>query len=52
MNERIDNAESVREFYRKQGRDQERKRIVKLLEENDHYSVDWLIQLIEGKNND
>ena len=27
------------------------ERIVKLLEENDHYSVDWLIELIKGETN-
>ena len=32
------------------GRNQERDRIIKLLEENDHYSVDWLIELIKGEN--
>ena len=28
---------------------QERDRIIQLLEENDHYSVDWLIELIKGE---
>lgn len=28
----------------------ERDRIIKLLEVNDHYSVDWLIELIKGAN--
>ena len=28
----------------------ERDRIIKLLEVNDHYSVDWLIELIEEEN--
>jgi hypothetical protein len=31
------------------GRREERERIIKLLEENDHYSVDWLIELINGQ---
>jgi hypothetical protein len=44
------NAEQVREFYRKQGEERERERIVKLLETNDHYSVDWLIELIKGES--
>ena len=32
-----------------QGAEYERERIIKLLEENDHYSVDWLIELIKGE---
>jgi hypothetical protein len=28
----------------------ERERIINLLEENDHYSIDWLIELIKGEN--
>jgi hypothetical protein len=29
---------------------EEQERIIKLLEENDHYSIDWLIELIKGEN--
>jgi hypothetical protein len=45
---RVEHAERVRDFYRKQGADKERQRIIKLLENNDHYSVDWLIELIKA----
>ena len=31
------------------GVEQERERIIELLENNDHYSVDWLIALIKGE---
>ena len=30
------------------GGKRERERIIKLLEDNDHYSIDWLIELING----
>lgn len=32
------------------GAEQEQKRIIELLNKNDHYSVDWLIELIKGEN--
>lgn len=35
---------------REVGRLREQERIIKLLEVNDHYSVDWLIELIKGAN--
>lgn len=31
-----------------QGVKQERERVIELLQQNDHYSVDWLIELIRG----
>ena len=46
----IDHAESVRNFYRKQGAKAEQQPIIELLEKNDHYSVDWLIELIKGES--
>lgn len=32
-----------------QGVKQERERVIELLNKNDHYSVDWLIELIKGE---
>jgi hypothetical protein len=46
---RYESAERVRDYYRNQGAAKERERIIELLENNDHYSVDWLIQLIKGE---
>lgn len=37
------------EDYKRQAAQAEQERIIKLLEENDHYSIDWLIELIKGK---
>lgn len=48
------NAESVREFYRKQGEERERERIIKLLDDLD--DEEWMginqnfIALIKGEN--
>jgi len=47
---RYEHAERVRDFYREQGAEREQQRIIKLLEENDHHSVDWLIELIKGES--
>jgi len=35
-----------------EGQKTEQERIIKLLEENDHHSVDWLIELIKGETNE
>jgi hypothetical protein len=44
-------AETVREHYRKQGREQERERIIKLLEENHLTAASELIeQDAKGEN--
>ena len=63
MTERIDKAESVRNFYRRQGAVQERERIIKLLEKwgedndrcyccNNDVAADDLTALIKGETND
>jgi hypothetical protein len=46
---RFEHAERVRDFYRNQGAAKEKERIIELLENNNHHSVDWLIQLIKGE---
>ena len=43
-------SRALLEDYKRQAAQVEQERIIKLLEENDHYSVDWLIELIKGKN--
>jgi len=50
------NAEQVREFYRKQGEERERERIIELLENQHNFdqifldAVDQVIALIKGEN--
>ena len=39
----------AREKYHREGAEIEQQRIIKLLKENDHYSIDWLIELIKGE---
>lgn len=58
MTERVDKAESVRNFYRRQGAVQERERIIKLLEESAccqddcsfHEELKNMIALIKEEN--
>jgi len=50
------NAEQVREFYRKQGEEREQQRIIELLENHHNFdqifldAVDQVIALIKGEN--
>jgi hypothetical protein len=52
----IDHAESVRNFYRKQGAKAEQQRIIKLLEQEDKYTEHgqfnrkFFIALIKGES--
>jgi hypothetical protein len=48
--EALDSSKNMRAYVLgfEIGQEAERDRIIKLLQDNDHYSVDWLIELIKG----
>ncbi len=50
MEVKVSQAEAVRNFYRKQGAEQEQARIIKLLEDNQTLGYGYLVALIKGEN--
>lgn len=50
INSQLKSGERTREFYREQGRCQERQRIIELLEKQDVCDFCEIIALIKGEN--